>query len=130
MKVKFREDKLELEDGTFLEIPKEGLLEACLQNDYRTISIFEIVKKSLKDSFDYDVSDHRYRQSELFDYLEKGIQNDERYRIRKREVIDSNREMREKAKQGKQNAIVRHKEAFYQYLKRQNRLYYSKYKNM
>lgn len=125
MKVRFRGDNLELEDGTFVEISKESLLEACLESDYHTISIFEIVKEAISKVLNCDVNRYQYRQSNLFNYLESGILADTRYQMRKAQVVKEEKLRSEGTQKGREASIERCKDALYKYLKDRNaRIYH------
>ena len=87
MALRFKEEHLVKEDGTYLEISYEELIQACLLDTYKTISVKEIIFTAIYSITGEKVVDYRCRDSSLFNRLEDEILKDSRYLESKEQFI-------------------------------------------
>jgi len=88
MKVRFKGWSLIDEYGEECLIVPVELLRCCLEASYKTSRILDIIDEGVKEYLGGEiVRNNSYRQSELFNFLEQGINNDPRYQTFKENNI-------------------------------------------
>lgn len=100
-KVRFVGDVLKYDKGDVVPFTYEDLCKACLENSFKQISIIEIVVEAIRDLTGCELIRYRCRESNLFNDLERVIQQDERYKARKAEVLLKTKEFNEKSAEGR-----------------------------
>ena len=119
IRVRFIGENLVVETGEILEIPFEQLKEACLNSEFETLSIFDIVNEGVKIcTGGYDVVKGKYQESTLYNKLQSAIIHDERYqekKLKKQAYLEKIREAGRLATQEKyssfqENPYIRRKQ--------------------
>lgn len=96
MKVIFRGENLEYENGAVVPVQYEDLRMACLESGYPTLSIAKIIKMAVTQVIGEQckMSQTNYRDSELFLKLEADIRKDSVYQEKQKASQERNQNIK------------------------------------